>query len=303
MLKSNGITFKECKHWNPLRKVCILAFDGLEYDLVEKFDLKELKQVEYGKVDVSDFEQLITPHIWASFITGLDYKQLKVETRVWKNPFLEWIRKHKRFFMLNRISLKSFLKKAGFERETYADDLSETYKAIIKKFKQAKPTTIFDLAPSIAISVPPIQMWISSYTINLMKKVLENKVKLTFYKSHVLKVFSEKRKLCFEKIKGKWTIFMVHFLFTDLLGHFYINRLEKMRQIYDKAKKVVAEIKKELSDDTLLIILSDHGMKPMGEINFGEHSKHGFYSLNYALNLKEPHIKDFFTLIKKIATK
>jgi len=33
-------------------KVMILAFDGLEYELVEKFNLKNLKQIEYGKVRI-----------------------------------------------------------------------------------------------------------------------------------------------------------------------------------------------------------------------------------------------------------
>jgi len=45
-------------------KVMILAFDGLEYELVEKFNLKNLKQIEYGKVRIPKecFIEVKSPH-------------------------------------------------------------------------------------------------------------------------------------------------------------------------------------------------------------------------------------------------
>lgn len=41
-----------------LEHVCILALDALEYHLVEEYDLKAVKQKEYGKIDVSTFKDL-----------------------------------------------------------------------------------------------------------------------------------------------------------------------------------------------------------------------------------------------------
>jgi len=50
-------------------KVLILGIDALEYDLVEELNLRSIKQVEYGKV-VEPYSKLLTPILWASFITG-----------------------------------------------------------------------------------------------------------------------------------------------------------------------------------------------------------------------------------------
>lgn len=37
-------------------KVCIVALDALEYDLVQKFYCENLKQKEYGKIDLTEFK-------------------------------------------------------------------------------------------------------------------------------------------------------------------------------------------------------------------------------------------------------
>src|SRR3989344_4829762 len=48
----------------------ILGLDGLEYNYVEEFGFKELKQAYYGKTDISEFEKPRTLVIWSSFISG-----------------------------------------------------------------------------------------------------------------------------------------------------------------------------------------------------------------------------------------
>ncbi|MFX0134341.1 MAG: hypothetical protein ACFFDN_11945, partial [Candidatus Hodarchaeota archaeon] len=56
-----------------MTKIYILGLDGLEFNFVEKWDLKNLKQVEYGKiwVPISEKEHMPkTPQVWGSFLTG-----------------------------------------------------------------------------------------------------------------------------------------------------------------------------------------------------------------------------------------
>jgi len=48
----------------------IIAIDGLEYTLVEEFDMQNLKQKYYGKTDISEFSESRTIVLWSSFITG-----------------------------------------------------------------------------------------------------------------------------------------------------------------------------------------------------------------------------------------
>jgi len=52
-------------------RVIILAYDGLEFNLVERFRLKTIMQVEYGKTRLEGFgDPLRTPILWRSFIMG-----------------------------------------------------------------------------------------------------------------------------------------------------------------------------------------------------------------------------------------
>ena len=44
------------------------------------------------------------------------------------------------------------------------------------------------------------------------------------------------------------------------------------------------KLKKTLEDDVFFLIISDHGMKPLGR--FGDHSAYGFWSSNIKLGLK-----------------
>lgn len=48
----------------------VLALDALDKNMVEKFNSKNLMQLEYGKTDISDFNLERTIVLWASFLTG-----------------------------------------------------------------------------------------------------------------------------------------------------------------------------------------------------------------------------------------
>lgn len=48
----------------------ILGLDALDKNIVERFNCKNLMQLEYGKTDISDFNLERTVVLWASFLTG-----------------------------------------------------------------------------------------------------------------------------------------------------------------------------------------------------------------------------------------
>jgi hypothetical protein len=55
--------------------IAILAIDALEYDLVEKFQCRNLMQKFYGKTDISEFSEPRTMVLWSSFMTGINMEQ------------------------------------------------------------------------------------------------------------------------------------------------------------------------------------------------------------------------------------
>lgn len=48
----------------------ILALDALDLDLIQKFECKNLMQIECGQTDISNFNLERTVVLWASFLTG-----------------------------------------------------------------------------------------------------------------------------------------------------------------------------------------------------------------------------------------
>jgi predicted AlkP superfamily pyrophosphatase or phosphodiesterase len=60
----------------------ILALDALDLNQVQKFNCKNLMQKEYGQTDLSDFNQLRTVALWASFLTGKNMeKEIPIKTQ------------------------------------------------------------------------------------------------------------------------------------------------------------------------------------------------------------------------------
>jgi hypothetical protein len=55
--------------------IVVLAVDALEYDLVEKFQCRNLMQKFYGKTDISEFSEPRTMVLWSSFMTGINMEQ------------------------------------------------------------------------------------------------------------------------------------------------------------------------------------------------------------------------------------
>lgn len=274
----------------------IIALDGLEYTLVEKFDLKHLKQREYGKVDVSEFLELVTPLIWASFITGQSAEKItRKYLPKWENRFLEKLRWLSIKLKLGRVTGKGrILKLLGFKQRQ-----GISYDNIITRFSESNTRTLFDVVPnSISLSVPPTQKWISEETRFLMEKVVETR-NVEPLEKNVWSHFTAKRDIFLKIIKtNNWNLLMCHFMFTDLLGHFWIGHPSKMFKVYAEANMLVKEAKEQIDENTTVLVISDHGMViPSGKTFFGDHSNYGFYSSNKRLPFKNPKITDFWRVI------
>ncbi len=64
-----------------MEPIVILGIDGLEYDYVLRFDLKNLMQKTYGKTDLSEFEQPRTMVIWSSILAGKNMEKTILSTK------------------------------------------------------------------------------------------------------------------------------------------------------------------------------------------------------------------------------
>ena len=274
-------------------KVFILALDGLEYNLVEKWDLMHLKQVHYGKINMGEqyfglYEKVpYTPTVWTSFITGKPPSVHGVrELYRYNSNFLEGIRHKPPFVWIGGLS--KILRFFGI-RKRY----------VTKQDWKRRLNTIFDeVKPSIALFVPAynpntqkdrnLQDAMSTGNLEKIERVINEAHEWRVHK--VLNII--------KKTSGKWCLFMACFGLADWVGHVWIvKHIKKVKKAYQKLNMLAYNLKRLVPENTIFLIVSDHGMQPSDDGVTGTHSKHAFWSLNIDTNWRPKDITDFYPKI------
>lgn len=266
-------------------KIFILALDGLEYNLVTKWRLKNLLQNFHGKVDVSDFKLLYgghiyTPPVWAAFITGKYHRDLR-RWFTYDNRLLKW--------MMLRLSAENIkrmmntLWRIGIKPR------------VVDK-RDLKSKTIFDHAKRpVAVNVP-LYSEPAEYHHRLRQAYLDGGVMR--YEKEVWSIHWERVRETMAALRENpdYDLFMAWFDLADLIGHLHIaKRPMKLLKAYAKLNDLAFQLKK-LSNPDVFLIVSDHGMMPVAG-GTGDHSDHSFYSSNIKLNQRPRRIIDFFQII------
>ncbi len=95
---------------------------------------------------------------------------------------------------------------------------------------------------------------------------------------------------------------MAWFDLADIIGHVCITKCRKeLLKAYLELNRVAGDVKKVVNETyTAVLIISDHGMKPMPD-GTGDHTNYGFWSINKDIKWFKPrHATDFYHLIKKL---
>jgi hypothetical protein len=267
-------------------RVLILAFDALEYDLVVKWRLKQLMQMRYGKYEAAKSPRYGKPHTpsaWMTIITGVPPEVHGIDDWWTYGRILDWLRTKPPFVWIK--NKRRILWKLGLRPR------------ILDK-RDIRVKTIFDLTPkSIALFIPGY----SEPTIfrEKLNDALHSGVKE--YIKTIWWIHEVRKREFFKRLDKDWELFMAWFDIADLLGHTCIVkcRLELFKAYLDLVK-IVNRAKKMLDDEVFILIMSDHGMKPMPD-GTGDHSDHGFWSINRDWEWFNPvKATDFYPLVKKV---
>ena len=168
--------------------------------------------------------------------------------------------------------------------------------------KDLAAETLFDrVKPSVAVDVPAYN---EPTEVNLRLGEILVYRGLKEYIKEVWRVYEDRKKRVFSSISEEWKLFMAYFKIADLLGHIYIAKdLERLRRVYFTLDGLTRELKSKVSDDdAVFLIVSDHGMKPEPD-GTGNHSSHGFYSVNIETSWEPKDVIDFYPKIMEwIAT-
>lgn len=272
------------------KRVLIIAFDGLDRELIENYDCERIKQREFGKISLGGFKRINTPQVFASFITG------KTEAEHGINKIGEYpdsIKGGLIKYLPPDFILKN-LKGGFFLRITFERLLSIDRELPGKSDLEAE--SFFEkINHSEAICVPAYN---PSSMYRIWRKVsrIEDRKKLTDVE------FIQRRIKLYRVIKEEKELVMCHFHKPDAYHHLFweIGRKKKVKEMYEEMDKFAEEIKNRAQGKyDYIIFMSDHGL-PSGQ----EHNKNAFYSCNKELFPdKTPHITDFHDKILEIRGK
>lgn len=248
-------------------KIIIISLDGLEPSLVTQ---PELLQNYHGIVDNSGIP-LQTPTLWASFLTGST--EHGIGGMKTSNRFTNMISRVVGIRWSSRI-----LKHLGL------------YKLRLYTKEDIGKSTIFDLVDKyIAVSVPAynepeVYLDIRRNTVEYFDGEYDGKVLIR----ECVGLFNKEKKEFEDLLESEnWDIAMIHVFVTDTVGHLGIG----IRRTYEEMARWVTTLNS--NNDTMKLILSDHGMKR------GLHTREGFWSSNIDLGKTRIHITEFYDIIKE----
>lgn len=263
-------------------KTLIVAFDGLDYELIKKYNCKNIKQEEFGKIDnYTGIKEIKTSEEFASFITGKTWEEHSIEgyKRI-NNPYLDKLRK----FLVSVHSKLQVLVDPLVEASSTFRHL-DIYKRLYKKEDLDCISLFEEIKNSKALFVPSYN---PSFAYNMWAKIRGIREREEFADME----FRRRKERLFDELAEEYKLLMCHFHKPDAYHHLYwvIKKENKVRKMYKEMDKLAGKIKNKAKDKyRYIIFMSDHGL-PVKK----EHNKNAFYSCNRELFPdKTPHITDF----------
>jgi len=266
-------------------RLCIIAFDGLEYTLVNEWkkSLPYLTQKKYGFFEST--EEIATPFLWASMITGHPNPKEALKEYAWSYPanrFIRFIWKHFKF--LRRKGLGKLL---GIKR-----------KLVDKTWLTKK--SIFDEYNSIVVNFPAYKWTLPDLIFEWrVVEIVGDPVKSEFYYREILKNDYNTLRKSLELLNKdeEWDIFAAWFYFTDMVNHLFGKNRMKVFSAYLRANRFAKKIIEAIHrDDVITVVISDHGGLE------GVHTKKAFISINKEDIEFPKNITEVYSFFKRILT-
>lgn len=263
--------------------IYILGLDGVDYNFIEKWDLKNIKQNHYSQIEVPiDKNMLIpkSPEVWASFLTGknvdnIDFINISPYSKIRQNILktVKILRKH--------IPLSLGIGEVIRDIPTL-------------RFPNLNKTTFLDITKSKSINVPYYNYDHKEF--EKLKKLRDDNVSIDELIDEIYKLWEERKgQILYESknIKNYDVVFAFENC-SDQIQHFSFLRPEEIKKFYSDMNNYILKLKKVVGKCTFFIV-SDHGF----DLNTEKHSLYGFYSSNILIKPEPTKITDFYNIVLK----
>lgn len=272
------------------KKVVVVGIDGMDRELVNKFEkflpnLKKLKE-NSPKIDLVSVFPPDSPTAWATIYTGLNPAQHGIV--FFKDP-LNPKKAGEHMEMVERIKGKTFWDIASKEGRRVC---------VVFPHMGYPPWEINGIMIGRTTEVDLREFDIKTYPKDIMSRyhikerrlmpVTSFPLNLDNFLKHTQEVLYEEVKIGMELLKKEdWDLFFMYFTSLDnvehifwryfdpndpyyKLGNKYERVIPEFYKLYDKL--VIGSFLREIDDNTILIVLSDHGhaMRPWRIVNINE---------------------------------
>ena len=285
-------------------KLLIIGLDGLDYNIVLRWNLRDYLQEYYGKHYVGFACRLYTPILWGMFLTGINVEEHgynleklkeKRSLEVWKYSFLRKMYMFRKKIPIKKLGIRPILVTLGLARK---------YPPSIMPDHLLRQTFIEELKSkglkTAAIEVPGYNETINEKYRSLNKEYIFKNIteKLKFLKEIINDCRNRILKAQNFVLEGYDLVF-VYLPLPDIAHHLLFRNLREiveLRKVYGKIMNIIKPLT-ACSKDYAILIVSDHGF----DIKEQYHSQWGFWSLNVKPPFVPNKITDFKRLVLKIA--
>ena len=285
-----------------MEKTLIIAFDGLDKELIERYDLETIKQDEFGLIDnQTNISSIKTSELFASFITGKTCEEHGVKgiaksEKLWKRAFWEIPTPQA---LVDKVRGFHRLRKILQDAVNTPQELRENNNVRYRKEDLQCDTIFEEINDSEALFVPsynPSWAWMNVLASPFSMGGGKNDAEDFCDMDHMWRKEKLEEKLSYDY---PYELLMCHFHKSDLYQHLYGNpnrNQKKLEQMYSEIEELAEEIKQKAKETGYerIIFMSDHGL-PLEK----GHNQNAFYSCNKELFPSDkPHITDFYNKIK-----
>ncbi len=270
-------------------RILILAYDGLEASLVERWRLSGLLQAVHGRYEAAvspRYGKPHTPSAWTTIITGKPPEEHGVDDWWSYGRILDWLRTHPPL---------SWVK--GKRRIAWR--LGIRPRVVNRSVARAR-TWFEEVKPSIPLFIPAYNepTWPHEEFNRALERGLEA------YIEKVWEIHRWRAETLLETLRGnrEWRLLMAWLDIADLLGHAcWVKCRAQLYRAYRALEDLAVEARRLAPPGTVTLILSDHGMMDSGDGVTGDHSPHGFWSLSVDIPWFRPRrATDFHPLVLRV---
>ena len=285
-----------------MKKTIVIALDGMDYELIQKFDLEHIVQEETGLIgNQTGMSETFTSELFASFITGKTHREhgIKGLTK-WTNQKIGRIES-----VIEKVPLSEKterLRKAVWESINSLEAKNAKYDK-----EDLECDTIFeDVDNSRAMFVPgynPSPFWVIGAGLEPVRYGCSLDETVEHYDN---REFAYRKRELFRELENDITgtrdFLMCHFHRPDIYHHLYGDKdagtfnEEKLYSLYKEIDEFVKGVKNKAEEAGYerIVFMSDHGLPTKQS-----HNENAFYSSNVEVFGEEkPRITDFYKVLQ-----